>query len=179
MHGNQPQLVKWPDNRRAGVMNLGRRDGDDLALPADQSRAARRLGARNAARHARSAAAARTCPRSKPVKCEENCAETAKTAVGMRQRILAHRVNPACSACHNLMDPIGFALENFDWTGRWRDKEFDGSPIDASGTLPSGEKFNGPAELRQVLLDKKDDFLRHLTGKLLGLRPRPQSAGWR
>ena len=66
------------------------------------------------------------------------------------------------------MDPIGFALENFDWTGRWRDKEFDGSPIDASGTLPSGEKFNGPAELRQVLLDKKDDFLRHLTGKLLG-----------
>ena len=86
----------------------------------------------------------------------------------MRQRILAHRVNPACSACHNLMDPIGFALENFDWTGRWRDKEFDGSAIDASGALPSGEKFNGPAELRQVLLDKKDDFLRHLTGKLLG-----------
>jgi hypothetical protein len=107
-------------------------------------------------------------PALEPVKCLENCAETAKTAVGMRQRILAHRVNPACSACHNLMDPIGFALENFDWTGRWRDKEFDGSPLDASGTLPSGEKFSGPAELRQVLLEKKDDFLRHLTGKLLG-----------
>ena len=56
--GNQPQLVKWPDNRRAGVMNSGRRDGDDLALPADQPGAARRVGARNAARNARSPAAA-------------------------------------------------------------------------------------------------------------------------
>src|SRR5688572_20105962 len=81
---------------------------------------------------------------------------------------MEHRVNPSCSACHNLMDPIGFAMENFDWTGRWREKEFDGSPIDASGSLPSGEKFNGPAELRQVLLNKKDEFLRHLTGKVLG-----------
>ena len=66
------------------------------------------------------------------------------------------------------MDPIGFALEHFDWTGRWRDKEFDGSGIDATGALPSGEKFDGPAELRKVLLDRKDDFLRHLTGKVLG-----------
>ena len=59
-------------------------------------------------------------PPLEPVKCEDNCAATAKTAVGMRQTILNHRVNPACSACHNLMDPMGFALENFDWTGRWR-----------------------------------------------------------
>ena len=107
-------------------------------------------------------------PALETVKCLENCVETAKTAVGMRQRILKHRVDPACTACHNLMDPIGFAMENFDWTGRWRDKEFDGSPIDASGTLPSGEKFDGPAELRQVLMAKKDDFVRHLTGKVLG-----------
>ena len=75
------------------------------------------------------------------VKCEDNCADKAKTAVGMRQKILAHRVNPACSACHNLMDPIGFAMENFDWTGRWRDKEFDGSEIDVSGSLPSGGAY--------------------------------------
>ena len=97
----------------------------------------------------------------------------------MRQRILDHRVNPACSACHNLMDPIGFALENFDWTGRWRDKEFDGSAIDTTGALPSGEKFNGPAELRQVLLDRKEDFLRQLTGKAARLRARTQSPGRR
>ena len=66
------------------------------------------------------------------------------------------------------MDPIGFALEKFDWTGRWRDKEFDGSVIDTTGVLPSGEKFDGPMELRKVLLDKKDEFLRHFTGKVLG-----------
>src|SRR4029077_11722906 len=102
-------------------------------------------------------------PALEAVKCEENCAQTAKTAVGMKQMILAHRVNPACSACHNLMDPMGFAMEHFDWTGRWRDAEFDDSPIDTKGTLPSGEKFDDAAQLRQVLLDKKDDFLRQLT----------------
>ena len=76
--------------------------------------------------------------------------------------------DPACSACHKLMDPIGFAMENFDWTGRWRDKEFDGSAIDASAELVSGEKVNGPAALRDALLKRKDDFLRQLTGKVLG-----------
>jgi hypothetical protein len=65
------------------------------------------------------------------------------------------------------MDPIGFGLENFDWMGRWRDHDKD-QPVDASGVLPSGEKFNGPVELRQVLLNRKGDFLRHLSGKLLG-----------
>jgi len=165
--GNQPQLVKWPDNRRAGVMN----SGAVMAITSHYRQTSPVL---------RGAWVLETLlgtpvpppppdvPALPAVKCEENCAETAKTAVGMRSRILAHRVNPSCTACHNLMDPIGFALENFDWTGRWREKEFDGSPIDASGTLPSGEKFNGAAELRQVLLERKEEFLRHLTGKLLG-----------
>ena len=165
--GTQPQLVKWPDGRRAGVMNTGA----VMAMTSHYRQTSPVL---------RGAWVLETLlgtpvppppadvPALEPVNCRENCAENAKTAVGMRQRILSHRVNPACSACHNLMDPIGFALENFDWTGRWRDKEFDGSPIDASGTLPSGEKFAGPEELRKVLLEKKDDFLRHLSGKVLG-----------
>jgi hypothetical protein len=165
--GNQPQLVKWPDNRRAGVIN----SGAVMAITSHYRQTSPVL---------RGAWVLETLlgtpvpppppdvPALAPVKCAENCVETAKTAVGMRGRILAHRVNPSCSACHNLMDPIGFAMENFDWTGRWRDKEFDGSPIDASGSLPSGETFNGAAELRQVLLERKDEFLRHLTGKLLG-----------
>jgi cytochrome c553 len=167
LRGNQPQLVTWPDHRRAGVIN----SGAVMAITSHYRQTSPVL---------RGAWVLETIlgtpvpppppnvPALPDVKCLENCAETAKTAVGMRGRILAHRVNPACSACHNLMDPIGFALENFDWTGRWRDREFDGSPIDASGALPSGEKFNGAADLRQVLLDKKEDFLRHLTGKLLG-----------
>ena len=77
-------------------------------------------------------------PALEPVKCLDDCVNKAQTAVGMRQRILDHRANPSCTACHRIMDPIGFAMENFDWTGRWREKEFDGSPIDASGVLPSG-----------------------------------------
>jgi len=66
------------------------------------------------------------------------------------------------------MDSIGFGLENFDWMGRWRDKETNGQPVDATGALPSGEKFSGPVELRNALLGKKDDFVRHLTAKVLG-----------
>ena len=165
--GNQPQLVKWPDNRRAGVMN----SGAVMALTSHYRQTSPVL---------RGAWVLETLlgtpvpppppnvPPLEPVKCLENCVETAKTAVGMRQRILSHRVDPACSACHNLMDPIGFALENFDWTGRWRAKEFDGAAIDATGSLPSGETFDGPAGLRKILLEKKDDFLRHLSGKVLG-----------
>jgi hypothetical protein len=86
----------------------------------------------------------------------------------MREKLESHRANPSCAACHNLMDPIGFSLENFDWMGRWRDKEVNGKPVDAAGTLPSGEKFSGPVELRQVLLSRKDEFIRHLTSKVLG-----------
>ncbi len=85
-----------------------------------------------------------------------------------RQIVLQHRQNPACAACHKLMDPIGFGLENFDWMGRWRNEEKDGKPIDATGELPSGETFDGPVELRQTLLVKKGDFTRQLTGKVLG-----------
>jgi hypothetical protein len=86
----------------------------------------------------------------------------------VREKIVRHREDPSCSACHNLMDPIGFGLEHFDWMGRWREKEDNGKPIDATGVLPSGEKFNGAAELRQVMLSRKDEFLRHVTAKVLG-----------
>jgi hypothetical protein len=64
------------------------------------------------------------------------------------------------------MDPLGFALENFDALGRWRDAE-DGVPIDSSGILPDGSQFHGPAELREVLLSHPDEFLRAFTEKLL------------
>jgi len=59
----------------------------------------------------------------------------------MRELLARHRTDPSCSACHNLMDPIGFGLENFDWMGRWRDKEANGQPVDASGTMPSARSF--------------------------------------
>jgi hypothetical protein len=165
--GNEPQLVKWPDNRRAGLMNLG----SVMAITShyrQTSPVLRGAWVLDTLLGTPVPPPPPNVPALKAVKCDDNCVVNAKTAVGMRQRILEHRVNPTCSACHNLMDPMGFALENFDWTGRWRDKEFDGSPIDTTGALPSGEKFDGPAGLRQVLLDKKDDFLRQVTGKVLG-----------
>ncbi len=85
----------------------------------------------------------------------------------VREKLLKHRENPTCAACHDLMDPIGFGLENFDYLGRWREDD-DGQPLDVSGLLPSGESFNGPAELKQVLLKKKREFLRQLVSKTLG-----------
>ena len=94
-------------------------------------------------------------------------AENKNANLTVREKLTQHRENPACAACHDLIDPIGFGLENFDWLGRWRDTD-NGKPVDASGVLPTGERFDGPAELRQVLLGKKDQFVRHLTGKVLG-----------
>ena len=85
----------------------------------------------------------------------------------VRERLLQHRRNPACGVCHNRIDPIGFGLENYDVLGRWRTED-DGKPIDARGELPDGTSFDGPDQLRAVLLGKKDLFIRHLTSKMLG-----------
>jgi hypothetical protein len=85
----------------------------------------------------------------------------------MREQMQVHRANPICASCHGRMDPIGFALENFDGVGRWRDKDA-GTVIDATGTLPDGTQFQGPAGLRTLLLTKyKDDFVRTTIEKLL------------
>ena len=84
----------------------------------------------------------------------------------MRERMEQHRANPACAVCHKVMDPLGFALENFDAIGRWRDAE-GSTPIDSSGVLPDGSKFQGPVELRKILLEQRELFARNLTGKLL------------
>jgi mono/diheme cytochrome c family protein len=85
----------------------------------------------------------------------------------MREQMTQHRSNPACASCHAQMDELGFALENFDAIGEWRDIDAAGSPIDASAKLPDGTTFTGPAELRKVLLNHSDDFLTTLTEKLL------------
>jgi hypothetical protein len=84
----------------------------------------------------------------------------------LRQRMERHRSDPMCASCHQQMDPIGFGMENFDAIGRWRTTD-GGQPIDASGVLPDGQKFDGQAELVQILKAKRTLFLRCLTGKLL------------
>jgi len=91
----------------------------------------------------------------------------------MRERLSEHRKNPACAGCHARMDPLGFALENFDATGKWRITESNGpadkthNPIDASGQLADGTKFDGAAGLRQVLLEHSGEFVYRMTERLL------------
>lgn len=84
-----------------------------------------------------------------------------------REQMQQHRANPVCASCHARMDPLGFALENFDGVGRWRAKDA-GSPIDASGVLPDGTKFVGPAELKKALAGPHaDEFIDTFVDKLL------------
>ncbi len=84
----------------------------------------------------------------------------------LRQLLELHRSNPECASCHAKTDPLGFGLENYDAIGHWRDQE-EGQPIDATGILPSGERFNGPLEMKKILLDRKQAFARALTESML------------
>jgi hypothetical protein len=92
--------------------------------------------------------------------------EGAQQPTSVRQRMEEHRNNPVCSACHKIMDPIGFSLENFDLIGTWRTTE-GGSAIDASGQLVDGTKLDGPASLQKALLSRSDVFVQTMTEKLL------------
>ncbi len=95
---------------------------------------------------------------------EEDDQKTKRPTI--RLELEAHLRRDDCRACHARMDPLGFALENFDPVGRWRDKLND-QPLDVSAALPDGRKFSGPAELKQILLTEKDRFARNLAVKLL------------
>jgi len=85
----------------------------------------------------------------------------------VRERLEQHRRNPVCSSCHSQMDPLGFALENFDAVGKWRDRAEGGTPVDATAALPSGARFQGLSGLRDVLLARREQFVRTVTEKLL------------
>jgi hypothetical protein len=89
-------------------------------------------------------------------------------ATSMRELLAKHRDHAACYECHRKIDPLGFALENFDPIGTWRTTYEKGSPIDASGELPNGQRFRDLAELKQLLIERKDQFARMLTERLLG-----------
>jgi hypothetical protein len=94
--------------------------------------------------------------------------EPGKAAQTVRERLEAHRAQKSCNACHGIIDPLGFALENYDVLGGWRDRDRDaGTLIDASGRLASGIPVKGPADLNQALLAKPDQFVQALTEKLM------------
>ncbi|MEP2776293.1 MAG: DUF1592 domain-containing protein [Luteolibacter sp.] len=83
-----------------------------------------------------------------------------------RETIEEHRDNPDCRACHAQIDPLGFGLENFDAIGRWRTTQ-NGAPLDTSGATPEGDEFEGPVELKKLLLSRKDQFTRNMVEKFL------------
>ena len=86
--------------------------------------------------------------------------------LSVRERMVAHRSNAFCAACHNIIDPIGFSLESFDAVGAWRAKD-GGFPVDPSGTLYDGTHVDGPVSLRRFLLDNEDLFVTNFTRNLL------------
>jgi hypothetical protein len=91
---------------------------------------------------------------------------TISESLPIRQRLAEHRASPNCASCHNLMDPVGFSLENYDAIGRWRDME-DGAPVDVSGGFPDGSQFVGVDGLEQALLRRPDLFVGALSEKLM------------
>ncbi len=96
----------------------------------------------------------------------ETSAEGLGEAATLRQQLAAHLTDASCVTCHQRMDPIGLAMENFNAIGAWRDA-YDDAPIDTFGVLPGGVEFDGPAGLKAILMDRLDAFREHLTSEML------------
>ena len=158
--GNDFQLVETPGGRRGGLLGLG-------------------------AVHAMNAAYKRSSPVLRgvwtletlfgtrlPVPPEGTPAleseDREERKLTVREMMAEHREDPTCAACHDVIDPVGLAFENYDWLGRWRDVDDDGRSLDSSGTLPTGAAFDGPAELRALLLERRAELVRQVVRKLLG-----------
>jgi mono/diheme cytochrome c family protein len=98
---------------------------------------------------------------------EESNKGVAAVPKTVREQLELHRKNQPCAGCHRVIDPVGFALENFDSVGNWRNTGVDGAPLDTSGTLADGSKVNGPAALREAILSRPDAFATVVTERML------------
>jgi hypothetical protein len=98
---------------------------------------------------------------------EESSKGAATAPKTVRQQMELHRSNPVCASCHRIIDPVGFALENFNPVGQWRTATTDGAPIDAAGVLADGSKVDSPKALRDVILSRPDAFATILTERML------------
>jgi len=107
-----------------------------------------------------------TPPPPPPPNVPELIGDEQKLTGTLRQKMEQHRKDPMCASCHARMDPLGFGLENYDAIGAWRAKDGD-FPVDASGELPDGRKFNGPAGLKSILMAQKDGFVHNLAQQML------------
>jgi len=157
VHGSQFRRVTLPDNRR-GLLG----QGSILLVTSVANRTSPVARGKWILENLMGSPPPLPPPNVPPLK--ESTSQAQATSV--RQRMEQHRDNPACAACHKIMDPIGFSLENYDLIGKWRTTD-DGTPIDASGQLVDGTKIDGPASLREALLSRPDVFGSTFTGKLL------------
>jgi len=160
VYGSHFRRVKYPDDRRAGLLG----QGSVLTVTSYANRTSPVVRGKWLLENLLGAPPPPPPPNVPALK--ENGEGTRPTTV--RERMEQHRGNPVCASCHARMDPLGFALENFDAIGQWRTEDAEAhSPIDASGVLPDGTKFNGPSEFRKALVSRKADFVRSVTEKLL------------
>ena len=159
VYGPRFRRVSFPDNRRAGILGQG-------SLLSVTSMATRTSPVKRGAWLLEHLLGTPPPPPAPNVPALEESDEDTKVVTSLRERMEQHRRNPVCAACHSKMDPLGFALENFDGVGRWRDNDGENA-LDASGTLPDGTPFSGPAEFRSALLQRSDLFVTTVARKLL------------
>jgi hypothetical protein len=98
----------------------------------------------------------------------DNAGGGKKGQLSLRDKLALHRADATCAACHNVIDPIGFSLDHYDRIGRWRDVDEKGKRIDASGKTAEGKAFDGITGFKQLILERKRDFARQTTNKMLG-----------
>jgi Protein of unknown function (DUF1592)/Protein of unknown function (DUF1588)/Protein of unknown function (DUF1587)/Protein of unknown function (DUF1585)/Protein of unknown function (DUF1595) len=165
IHGNHFRRVPWPDDRRAGILG----QASILTLTSYANRTSLVTRGKWVLENMLGTPPPPPPADVPPLKAREEGAPP----TSLRARMEIHRQNPVCATCHRMMDPLGFALENFDGTGRWRTTEDTGIPgevgpaIDPSGVAPDGSKFEGATGLRQILVSRQDEFVGTVIEKLL------------
>ena len=162
VYGNHFRRVQYPDGRRAGLLG----HASILTVTSHPDRTSPVVRGKWLLETLLGAPPPPPPPDVTPL--QENREGEGAAATTVRERLEQHRKSPGCASCHARIDPLGFALENFDAIGRWRTEDGEsGADIDASGVLPDGTRFSGPAEFRTALLSKKMEFVTNLTEKLL------------
>jgi cytochrome c5 len=158
--GTQFRRVSWPDGKRAGLLG----HGSILTVTSYPHRTSPVVRGKWLMENILGVPP--PPPPANVPALKEKDEDSGGRPLSVRERTEAHRKNPACSVCHVHMDPLGFALENFDAIGRWRDTE-DGAPIDSSAVLVDGTKFSTADEFRGMLMNRRDEFLVTFAEKLL------------
>ncbi|HUF75822.1 MAG TPA: DUF1592 domain-containing protein [Longimicrobiales bacterium] len=160
VYGSRPRLVALPDPERRGGL-LGQ--GGLMAITAYPDRTSPVLRGKWLLDNILGAD-----PPPPPANVDTSLdQEPGSAALGIRERLDRHRTDRLCASCHSIIDPLGFALENFDATGAWREMDETGRPVDATGTWPSGVELDGVASLRDLLLTYDEQFVGTVTEKLM------------